>query len=113
MAKFDVVVDYRNVPVHPSDHYLLGMKWHNHYYADLTLRFGLRSVPPEWILMHPYQISALLHYLNDFIMAGPPDSPQCANNLCTALAICKRLGLPLQPGKYEGLAMVLVILGIK
>ena len=27
MAKFDVEVAYRNVPVHPSHHVLLGMKW--------------------------------------------------------------------------------------
>ena len=95
MAKFDVEAAYRNVPVHPSDRYLLGMKWRNHYYVDLTLPFGLRSAPfifnaiadmVAWILVHPYQISALLHHLDDFITAGPPDSPQCAHNLHTALA---------------------------
>jgi len=31
MAKFDVKSAYRNVPVHPSDRYLLGMKWRNQY----------------------------------------------------------------------------------
>ena len=107
MAKFDVEAAYRNVLIHPLDCYLLGMKWHNRYYVDLTLPFGLRFAPfifnaitnmVEWILVHPYQISALLHYLHDFITAGPPDSPQCAHNLCTALAVCKRLGLPLHPG---------------
>ena len=122
MAKFDVEAAYRNVPVHPSDRYLLGMKWRNHYYVDLTLPFGLRSAPfifnaiadmVEWILVHPYQISALLHYLDDFITAGPPDSPQCAHNLHTALAVCKRLGLPLHLGKCEGPATVLVVLGIE
>ena len=84
MAKFDVKAAYRNVLVHPSDRYLLGMKWCNCYYVDLTLPFGLHSAPfifnaiadmVEWILVHPYQISALLHYLDDFITAGPPDSP--------------------------------------
>ena len=29
MAKFDVESAYRNVTVHPLDHYLLGMKWRN------------------------------------------------------------------------------------
>ena len=66
-----------------------------------------------WILVHPYQISALLHHLDDFITAGPPDSPQCAHNLRTALTVCKWLGLPLHPGKCEGPATVLVILGIE
>ena len=49
MVKFDVEAAYRNVPVHPSDRSLLGMKWCNHYYVDLTLPFDLRSVP--FILM--------------------------------------------------------------
>ena len=92
MAKFDVESAYRKVPVHPLDRYLLGMKWRNQYYVDLTLPFGLRSAPfifnaiadsVEWILMHSYQISALLHYLDDFITAGPADSMQCAHNLST------------------------------
>ena len=122
MAKFDVEAAYCNVPVHPSDRYLLGMKWHSRYYVVLTLPFGLHSAPfifnaiadmVEWIHVHPYQIPALLHYLDDFITAGPPDAPQCVHNLCTALAVCKRLGLPLHPGKCEGPATVLVILGIE
>ena len=122
MVKFDVEAPYRNVPVHPSDRYLLGMKWRNRYYVDLTLPFGLRSAHfifnaitdmVEWILVHPYQIPALLHYLDDFITAGHPDSPHCAHNLRTTLAVCKRLGLHLHPGKCEGPAAVLVLLGIK
>ena len=36
MAKFDVESGYRNVPVHPLDCYLLGMKWHNQFYVDLA-----------------------------------------------------------------------------
>ena len=71
MAKFDVKAAYHNVPVHPLDRYLFGMKWRNRYCVDLTLPFGLHSAPlifyaiadmVEWILVHPYQISALLHY---------------------------------------------------
>ena len=122
MANFDVEAAYRNVPVLPSDRYLLGMKWRNHYYVRVTLPFGLRSVPfifnataemVEWILVDPYQISALLHYLDDFITAGPPDSLQCAHNLHTTLAVCKRICLFLHPGKCEGPATVLVVLGIE
>ena len=122
MAKFDLEAAYRNVPVHPSDRYLLGMKWCNLYYVDLTLLVGLRSAPfifnaiadmVEWVLVHPHQISALPHYLDDFITAGPPDSLQCAHNLHTALAVCTRLGLPLHPGKCGGPATVLLVLGIE
>ena len=122
MAKFDVKSAYRNVPVHPSERYLLEMKWRNQFYVDLALPFGLCSAPfifnsiadmVEWILVHVHNIPALRHYLDDFITTGPPDSPQCAHNLAIALAVCKRLGLPLHPGKCEGPATVLVLLGIE
>lgn len=121
MAKSDVKAAYRNVPVHLSHHYLLGMKWHDQFYVDLGLPFGLRSAPfifnsvadmVEWILVTSYQIPDLLHYLDDFIVAGPPKSPHCAHNLSTALAVCKRLGLPLHPGKCVGPSTVLAVLGI-
>jgi hypothetical protein len=101
MAKFDVEAAYRNIAVHPTDRYLLGMKWRGQYYMDLTLPFGLRSAPyifnsvasmVEWILLHNYHVSDLLHYLDDFISAGPPNSDQCQVNLSTALTVCKRLG---------------------
>ena len=122
MAKFDVEAAYRNIPVHPSDRFLLGMKWRESYYVDLTLPFGLRSAPyifnsvadmVEWILVHSYEVSDLLHYLDDFITAGPPASTQCARNLSTALAVCYQLGLPLHPGKCVGPAPVLTVLGIE
>ena len=112
MAKFDVEAAYRNVPIHPEDRFLLGMKWREQFYVDLALPFGLRSAPfifntvvdmVEWILLNQHNVSDLLHYLDDFISAGPPQSPQCAYNLSTALAVCKRLGLPLHPNKCVGL----------
>ena len=35
----------RNIPVHPDDWYLLGMRWTNSIFLDLTLPFGLQSLP--------------------------------------------------------------------
>lgn len=70
MAKFDVEAAHRNIPVHPSDHFLLGIRWRGKYYVDLALPFGLRSAPylfnsmadmVEWILKHSYQVPDLLH----------------------------------------------------
>ena len=81
MAKFDVESAYRNVAVHPSDWYLLGMKWRGNYFVDLALPFGLHSAPfifnsvatmVEWILSNNYCVSNLVHYLDDFILVGPP-----------------------------------------
>ena len=66
----------------------------------------------EGILVHSYQIPDLLHYLDDFMTMGPPESSQCAHNISTIIAVCKCLGLPLHPGKCVGPSTVLVVLGI-
>lgn len=110
MAKLDVAV-------HLAHCFLLGMKWHGHYYVDLALTFGPRSVPyifntvaeaVEWILLHCYNVSDLLHYLDDLITAGPNNSPQCAQNFSTSLQVCKHLGLSLPP--WEVCLLLLLLL---
>jgi hypothetical protein len=123
MAKFDVLAAYRNVAVHPADRALLGMRWRDKFFVDLTLPFGLRSAPfifnsvaemVEWILINKYQVFPLVHYLDDFITAGPSGTYQCGQNLSTAaLQVCSELGLPLHPDKCAGPASVLVVLGIE
>ena len=122
MAKFDVESAYRNIAIHPVDRYLLGLKWRDRYYVDLALPFGLRSAPfifnsvadmVEWILCHAHNVSDLMHYLDDFITAGPPDSCQCADNMATSLAVCRALGLPLHPDKCIGPSSHLLVLGIE
>ena len=45
LAKIDIKHAYRNIPVHPQDRMLLGMKWGGDIYIDKVLPFGLRSVP--------------------------------------------------------------------
>ena len=89
MVKFDVEA------VHPDDRYLLGMKWRGLSFVDLALPFGLRSAPyifnsvahmVEWIILNRYNVADLMHYLDDFLTAGPGGSNQCAQNLQTSLA---------------------------
>ena len=122
MAKFDVETAYRNIPVHPADRNLLGMKWKGKYYVDLALPFGLRSAPfifnavasmLEWILTNNYQVSNMVHYLDDFIMAGPPNSVVCAANLAESRQACAELGVPLHPDKCVGPTTTMVVLGIE
>ncbi len=43
-----------------------------------------------------------LHYLDDFLLFGKPDSPQCELSLQWALARCRVLGVPVAPNKTEG-----------
>ena len=98
------------------------MKWRGQYYVDLVLPFGLLSAlhifntvseAVEWILVNSYKVPNLLHYLDDLITAGPPDSPQCAQNVSTSLTVCKRLRLPLHPGKCVVPTFLLTGLGIE
>ena len=45
IAKTDVKHAYRQIPVHPDDRPLLGMRWGGQFYVDAVLPFGLRSAP--------------------------------------------------------------------
>ena len=63
--------------------------------------------------MYSYQIPDLLHYLDDFITAGPPELSQFVHNLSIAVSVCRRLGLPLYPSKCVGLSTMLVVLGVE
>ena len=89
LAKIDIKSALRLLPVHPANRHLLAMSWNHHIYIDTCLPFGLRSAPKlfnvladllSWILAQR-QVSPILHYLDDFLTLGPPESPACAHNL--------------------------------
>ena len=121
LAKLDLKDAYRIVPVHPDDRPLLGMRWRESLYVDTVLPFGLRSAPKIfsaladgliWI-MHLKGVGPSLHYLDDFLLFGPPASSTCAEVLATALSICNELGVPVAGEKTEGPATSLTFLGIQ
>lgn len=121
LAKIDIAHAYRNVPVHPTDRYLLGMRWKEGTYVDTALPFGLRSAPKifcalsdalEWILLQA-GITSCLHYIDDFLTLGAPDSPECERNLRIITDICRRLGIPLAIEKVEGPIAWIIFLGIE
>ena len=121
LAKLDLKDAYRIVPVHPDDRPLLGMRWRESLYVDTVLPFGLRSAPKIfsaladgliWI-MHLQGVDPSLHYLDDFLLFGPPASSACAESLATALSVCDRLGVPIAGEKTEGPATSLTFLGIQ
>ena len=45
MAKFDIKLAYRLVPVYLSDWHLLGVEWNRAIYVNGILPFGFHSVP--------------------------------------------------------------------
>ena len=121
MAKFDVKDAYRIVPVHPVDKHLLGIQWQGATYMDGALPFGLQSAPImfnaladllQWIIIEQCH-KFVIHYLDDFLLVGPPRSGQCANALDWSLAICSWLEIPIAPEKVEGPSTMLIFLGIE
>ena len=121
LAKLDLKEAYRVVPVQPEDRPRLGMQWKEAIYIDTALPFGLRSAPNIfsaladgllWIL-HSKGADRSIHDLDDFLLIGPPDSPECAEALQTLLALCKELGIPVAEEKTEGPATILIFLGIE
>ena len=95
------------VPVHPDDRHLLGFEWRGQQYVDGMLPFGLRSAPKifmaiadalEWV-MRRRGVVHVDHYLDNFIVLGPPGSSECATALKTVMLTCADLGVPLAMDK--------------
>ena len=112
---------YRLVPIHPEDRRFLGVAWQGLVYVHCQLSFGLATTPAifntlaealEWILksrgMH-----YVIHYLDDFLLLGRPNSDECAMGLRTTLATCRELGVPLAEDKVEGPVPFLTFQGIE
>ena len=121
MAKVDVRSAYRNVPVHPDDRWLMGMMWEGALYVDMALPFRLRSAPKiftamadaaQWITQQE-GVNFIIHYLDDFLVVGAPESNECAMALATVLKVFERLGLPVAPNKLEGPWTRLTFLGFE
>ena len=120
LAKLDLKSAYRKIPVHSDDHALLGMRWEGKTYLDCALPFGLRSAPKvfsavadalSWAMVYE-GIEDVLHYLDDFLFFGPPQSPHCQTAMRTALRVCDALDLPVAPEKVDGPSSYILFLGI-
>ena len=96
MAIFDVEAAYWNIAIHHSDRLLQSVS------VQPLIFFNCVAELVEWILAISYKVPNLLHYLDDFIMAGQP-----------LLLVCDCLGLPLHPGKCVGPTPVLAVLGFE
>ena len=121
MAKVDIRQAYRAVPVHPADRDLLGMVWHGKLFVDAVLPFGLRSAPKiftaladavTWIIRQQ-GVKFIIHYLDDFLLIGPPQSDDCAVALAILLQTFDILGLPVAWEKLEGPTACLTFLGFE
>ena len=123
LSKFDVEAAYRNVPIHPKDRYLLGMRWEDLYFVDLTLPFGCRSAPSIFtavadvltgICSNYLAHSVLSHYLDDFIQIVKADLGHglALRESNRATDILDALGVPIAPKKTIRAAHVIPHLGV-
>ena len=121
IAKLDLKSAYRMVPVHHLDQRFLGITWQEQVLCDQALPFGLRSAPLiftavadglAWAMVCS-GVQYVIHYLDNFLFAGPPGSDTCAIALQTAIPLCSRLRLPVAPSKVVGPATTLTFLGIE
>ena len=121
LSKIDLKNAFRLMPVRQEDWNLLGIHWKSKYYIDTCLPFGLRSAPflfnrladaIHWILQNNYEVHHLLHYLDDFLTAGPAYSNTCHHNLSAMRSLCQAIGAPIKEEKVEGPTTRLTFLGI-
>ena len=120
LAKIDIKHAFRLLLVHPVDHHLLAMCWRNQIFVDTCLPFCMRSAPKLFNILadllsrilEQHGVTRLLHYLDDFLLMGPPQSPICQSNLLTVKHVCSLHGIPLALEKVEGPSDSLTFLGI-
>ena len=121
MAKIDIQNAYRLIPVHPEDRYCLGVSWQDQVYVDCQLPFGLASAPAifcavaealEWIL-RSRGVQGIMHYLDDFLILGSPNTQECERALQITRSTCLELGVPLALDKIEGPSTCISFLGIE
>ena len=106
LAKVDVAHAFRNIPVHPDDRHLLGMRWEDAIFIDMALPFGLCSSPKIFTAVADALecvfwrrgVSWCTHYVDDFLTAGRPASEKCRSNLQVMLVT---LGCPPESRQIE------------
>ena len=118
MAKMDIKHAYRNIPVAPEDRHF---QWDDNIYIDKTLPFGLRSAPfiftaitdaLLWVMTQK-GVTWAVHYIDDFLTIGKPNSNECSENKEIMETTCCHAGLPIEPEKSMGPATVLTFLEIE
>lgn len=121
-SKTDIDSAFRLIPIHPDDHHLLGFKFQGHYYYDTCLPMGASSSCAiferfssslEYISNNLLKIRHMIHILDDFLILGPPNSPDCQNDLNKFLAFCSDIGVPIKEEKTENARTVITFMGLE
>ena len=121
LAKLDIKHAFRLCPVRPSDWPLLGYQWLDGFFIDTRLPFGSRSSPfifnkfadaLLWILTTVFNITFMVHYLDDFLICNVSHA-KCKEDMDCMQSVFSQLGVPLAPDKVIGPSTCLTYLGIE
>ena len=121
LAKSDIADAFRLIPLHPSDHRLMGFKLENLFYYDLCLPMGCRSSCKIFerfsdalifILGQKYQVHSVVKVIDDFLFLAPTQV-ECQRALDAFKDLAKSIGLPLAAHKTVGPTRVISFLGIE
>ena len=78
--KHDIKSTFRIIPIHPSDHELLGFEWEGQLYHDWCLPMGCSascnifetfSTALQWAALRGCTNVEMLHVLDDFLFISP------------------------------------------
>ena len=122
IARLDIKSAFRLLPIHPSDFELLGYKIGENYFVDKCLPFGCSiscslfekfSTFLEWELRRRSSSQNVVHYLDDFLVAGRANTSDCVALMDCYISLCSEIGVPLANEKTIGPTTVLTFLGLQ
>ena len=122
MTRLDIKSAFRQLPIHPSDFCLLGYKINEYFFVDKCLPFGCAiscalfekfSSFLEWELKRRVASNNIVHYLDDFLIAGSQNTKECEVISKSFVDMCTEIGVPLAHDKTLGPSSNLTFLGLE
>ena len=107
-ARLDIKSAFRLLPIDPKDFEFLGFKISNYYFVDKCLPFGCSlscnlfekfATFLEWELKRRSNSENVVHYLDDFLVAGAAHSNDCAYLMSEFKGMCEQFGVPMAEEK--------------
>jgi len=121
MAKADLKSAFRTIPMQPSDFHCLGFSHEGKFYVNATMPMGAKvscatfeefSTFLEWAIKHDCGYEFIMHYIDDFIFIGPPESPICGIILMTFDKVTQIFCVPVAPEKRVTPCTLMEFLGL-
>ncbi|XP_069131881.1 uncharacterized protein [Argopecten irradians] len=122
LAKTDIESAFRLIPIRPQDYELLGFKIDDQFYYDKVLPMGCSiscrlfeafSTAVHWIAENKFQVSGIVHILDDFLFVAPPFSSKSQRDLDQFLQFCQLSKIPIEQSKTVNPCTTLTFLGIE